>query len=69
LALSRTLAAQAPLAVAGMKQAFRWLSRPELSEPQQRELRELRARAFASEDAREGRAAFLEKRPPRFRGQ
>ncbi|MET0403418.1 MAG: enoyl-CoA hydratase-related protein [Cystobacter sp.] len=69
LALTRTLAAQAPLAVAGMKQTFRWLSRPVLSEAEQRELRELRTRAFASEDAREGRAAFLEKRPPRFRGQ
>jgi enoyl-CoA hydratase/carnithine racemase len=69
LELCRTLAAQAPLAVAGMKEAFRLLARPALSEEERAHLREVRARAFASEDAKEGRAAFLEKRTPHFRGQ
>ena len=69
LALCQTLAGQAPLAVAGMKEALRLLTRPVLSGEEEARLREVRARAFASEDAREGRAAFLEKRAPRFRGQ
>ena len=69
LELCRTLAAQAPLAVAGMKETFRLLTRAALSDAERAHLREVRARAFASEDAREGRAAFLEKRTPRFRGQ
>jgi enoyl-CoA hydratase/carnithine racemase len=69
LELCQTLASHAPLAVAGMKEVFGALGRPPLSEQEYTRARALRAAAFGSEDAREGRAAFLEKRPPRFQGR
>ncbi|WP_224245345.1 enoyl-CoA hydratase/isomerase family protein [Hyalangium gracile] len=69
LALCQTLASHAPLAVAGMKEVFGLVGRPALSDEERAHARALRAQAFGSEDAKEGRAAFLEKRPPRFRGR
>lgn len=69
LALCRTLASHAPLAVAGMKEVLGLLGQPSLSEEARARARALRTEAFGSEDAKEGRAAFLEKRPPRFQGR
>ncbi|MCI0572202.1 MAG: enoyl-CoA hydratase-related protein [Myxococcaceae bacterium] len=68
LALCETLARMAPLAVAGMKETFRCLAPQGPTPEQDARLRALRREAFQSDDAREGRAAFQEKRPPRFTG-
>jgi enoyl-CoA hydratase/carnithine racemase len=69
LELCRTLATNAPLAVSGMKEVLGLLSQPPISEQQRARLRALRAAAFRSEDLQEGKAAFLEKRTPRFQGR
>ncbi len=60
LAFSGELALTAPLAVAGMKRIFRG----ELDG-----IEALRRQSFHSDDAREGLAALLEKRPPKFSGR
>jgi enoyl-CoA hydratase/carnithine racemase len=55
-----------------MKRVFRLLEASAergLTEAERAEVEELRRRAFESDDVREGRAAFLEKRAPRFRGR
>ncbi|NOJ92662.1 enoyl-CoA hydratase/isomerase family protein [Corallococcus coralloides] len=69
LALCATLAAGAPKAVSGMKEAFGLLARSGLSPEDVAHLRQVRGEAFGSDDAKEGRAAFLEKRAPRFNGR
>jgi enoyl-CoA hydratase/3-hydroxyacyl-CoA dehydrogenase len=65
LAWARRLATRAPIAVAEIKRAS---ARGDLDEGIAAE-KEGFARAFASEDGREGISAFLAKRSPRFRGR
>lgn len=66
-AWARTLAAQPPLALALIKRAVQASERHSLSEMLDLEL-EHQLRCFESGDAREGFAAFLEKRQPSFQG-
>lgn len=65
LALAETLAAQAPLAVAQIKRVS---ASPDLDAGLAAE-QEAFAQIFASADAREGIAAFVEKRAPAFEGR
>jgi enoyl-CoA hydratase/carnithine racemase len=66
--LVERIATLAPLAVSGSKRILDEASRAELERALDREL-DLCARLFETEDAREGLAAFLQKRPPAFKGR
>jgi enoyl-CoA hydratase len=66
LAWADEIAALAPLTVAGHKLALERLT-PRL--PEDPEVAAAFRRAWASADLAEGRAAFAERRPPRFRGE
>ncbi len=68
LALAAEIARGAPLAIAGTRRTLERLL-PALAPEVQAELELLRAQAWTSDDAREARAAFREKRPPRFFGR
>jgi enoyl-CoA hydratase/3-hydroxyacyl-CoA dehydrogenase len=65
LALAETLAAQAPLAVEQIKRISAHADLDEGIVAEQAAF----AQVFASEDAREGIAAFLDKRPAEFKGR
>ncbi|MDD3718790.1 MAG: enoyl-CoA hydratase-related protein [Actinomycetota bacterium] len=70
LKLAREIAAGAPLSLAGHKRLLRMMSPvPAFTASQRDEIEDIQARALASEDAREGIAAFREKRDPVFRGE
>jgi enoyl-CoA hydratase/carnithine racemase len=66
--LVERIASLAPLAVAGSKRLLDDAQRDLLEHALDREL-DLCARLFETDDAHEGLAAFLEKRPPGFKGQ
>ena len=67
--IAARLAAAAPIALAGLKHGISALSRAQVSAEDLARHREWRRRAFASADLLEGRAAFLERRPPTFTGE
>jgi enoyl-CoA hydratase len=66
MAWARSIAELAPLSVAGHKLALERLQPPGVADDVVSEM--VRA-VWSSSDAQEGRAAFLEKRPPRFLGR
>jgi enoyl-CoA hydratase/carnithine racemase len=71
LGLARELAGNAPLSQLGNKRVIAALLDAEgaLGPEVEAEMIELRRASFASQDLREGMAAFAEKRPPRWRGE
>jgi len=67
-ALAEEIGRNAPLALRGIKRILNRLEDPVLTPELKAEADRLVAEAFRSADLKEGQAAFLEKRPPRFSG-
>jgi enoyl-CoA hydratase/carnithine racemase len=69
LGLCESLAASAPLAMRGMKQGLSMLERGGGTAGERAAYEVLRRQSFNSDDVKEGRAALLERRAPRFTGR
>ncbi len=68
-AMAGEISRNAPLALRGIKRIMNLVEAPALSAEVRAEAARLVAEAFASSDLKEGQAAFLEKRAPRFTGK
>lgn len=67
--LAATIAANAPLSVAATKLAVNLLAAGPLSPDEAATIERARRTVWSSQDAREGPRAFLERRPPEFKGE
>jgi enoyl-CoA hydratase len=65
---ARLIASKSPLSLAAAKEACNWALQGDHAASLEREAESF-GRLFASEDAKEGLAAFVEKREPAFRGR